>query len=525
MDVPVLPPHFVIISFFILFLAGCGTKTTDTTSDTTAPSNTTASNFINSGASSTSSTSVTLTISATDSEGVTGYYASETSTTPSASATGWTSITSATSYSASVSFTLSSGDATKTVYVWFKDAAGNVSASVNDTIELLTPASGVGTKFPIATTAQKEVGLSVAFDGTNYLVGMNGDSVSHANATAQLVSLSGSKVGSLLSTGRTAGKALVAFDGTNYLLVWDDTVSAVDMNQKTIYGQFVSTSGTNVGSMFQISSGATVKNIDAIVFDGTNYLVIWTDDRKTLPNDPEATPGAWDIYGQLVSKSGTLVGANFKISGTAGKNGAVAFDGTNYLVIWNEDVYDTDVNGKLISKSGTAASAEFVVNANSYPSDNHLAVAFDGTNYLAVWPDEVSTGNWDLFGQLIDKSGNKVGSAITVSNAAVAHIPTIAFDGTNYLVTWTDMRNDANNNITCDAGEGTCWDIYGQYVSKSGTLVGSEFVINNDSDNQVGGVVGFNGGKYFVIVDTGIAPGTSGSSLDGGDVYGVFITP
>ncbi|MBI4744969.1 MAG: hypothetical protein HY786_00115 [Deltaproteobacteria bacterium] len=281
--------------------------------------------------------------------------------------------------------------------------------------------------------------------------------------------------------------------------------------------------------MLQISSGATVKTIDAIVFDGTNYLVIWTDDRKTLPNDPETTPGGWDVYGQILSKSATLVGSNFKISGTAGKNGAVAFDGTNYLVVWNEDVNDTDVNGKFINKSGTAVSAEFVVNANSYYSDNSLSIAFDGTNYLVVWPDEVGghgSGEWDLLGQIVAPSGSLSGGVINVSAATGPQLlPTIAFDGTNYLVTWTDMRNDANHNVTCDSGEGTCWDIYGQYVSKSGTLVGSEFVINNDLDNQLGGVVGFNGGKYFVIVDTGIAPGTQGSRLDGGDVYGVFVTP
>ncbi|MBI4744970.1 MAG: hypothetical protein HY786_00120 [Deltaproteobacteria bacterium] len=262
----------------------CGDKDKLLSTDTTAPANTTASNFIDSGASSTSSTTVTLAISATDSVGVTGYYASETSTTPAASATGWTSVTSTTSYSADVSFTLSSGDGTKTVDVWFKDAAGNVSASANDTITLSTGSSGIGTKFPIATTTQKEIGLSAAFDGTNYLVGMNGDSVSHANATAQLVSLSGSKVGSLLSTGRTAGAVLVAFDGTNYLMVWDDTVGVTDMNQKTMYGQFVSTSGTNVGSMFQISSGATVSHISGVAFDGTNYKHLRNECRFDVTN-------------------------------------------------------------------------------------------------------------------------------------------------------------------------------------------------------------------------------------------------
>jgi len=103
--------------------------------DVTAPSS---SISINGNAFYITSTSVTLTLSATDAIGVTGYYVSETSTTPSASS--FTSITSTTSYSANnISFTLSSGDGTKTVYAWFKDAAGNISLRASDTISYATP--------------------------------------------------------------------------------------------------------------------------------------------------------------------------------------------------------------------------------------------------------------------------------------------------------------------------------------------------------------------------------------------------
>ncbi|MCX5838590.1 MAG: hypothetical protein NTW71_08755 [Deltaproteobacteria bacterium] len=93
--------------------------------DATAPSM--VSLQINHGETRTPSNSVTLSLSATDNVGVTGYYASENATTPSAAAPGWVSVTSTVSYAADVSFTLSGGNGTKTVYVWFKDDAGNVS--------------------------------------------------------------------------------------------------------------------------------------------------------------------------------------------------------------------------------------------------------------------------------------------------------------------------------------------------------------------------------------------------------------
>jgi len=149
--------------------ASASDSITLTISDTTAPTNPSVS--IDSGASSTTSTSVTLTLSATDDAGVTAYYASETSTTPSASASGWTSVTSTTSYSASVSFTLSSGsvgDNTKTAYVWFKDSAGNVSASLSDSITLGSAPSAPTGVTATAGNGQVSISWSSVSGATSY---------------------------------------------------------------------------------------------------------------------------------------------------------------------------------------------------------------------------------------------------------------------------------------------------------------------------------------------------------------------
>jgi len=131
--------------------------TTGTTVDTNSPSNPTIS--INSGAATTTSTSVTLTISATDDVGITAFYASEASSTLSSSDSGWNSFTSSTSYSATVSFTLSSassaGNYSRTVYVWFKDAAGNVSTSASDGITLVIKIPPTSTSIAIQNKSNK----------------------------------------------------------------------------------------------------------------------------------------------------------------------------------------------------------------------------------------------------------------------------------------------------------------------------------------------------------------------------------
>jgi hypothetical protein len=88
--------------------------------------------IINSGTTYIISRNATLNLSAADSYGVVAYYASENSTPPSATSEGWVSIAPSQIFNQNVSVSLSSGDGPKTVYVWFKDGADNISSAVSD---------------------------------------------------------------------------------------------------------------------------------------------------------------------------------------------------------------------------------------------------------------------------------------------------------------------------------------------------------------------------------------------------------
>jgi hypothetical protein len=106
--------------------------TTSAPADTTPP---TGSVSINGGAAVTNNRAVTLTLSATDTGGVTQMCFSNTSAS---------CIGSAVAYAASSAWTLASGDGAKTVYVQFKDTAGNWSAAgaISDSVNLdMTPPS------------------------------------------------------------------------------------------------------------------------------------------------------------------------------------------------------------------------------------------------------------------------------------------------------------------------------------------------------------------------------------------------
>ena len=118
--------------------------------------------------------------------------------------------------------------------------------------------------------------------------------------------------------------------------------------------------------------------------------------------------------GRFVNTDGSL-GTEFRISSGSGKASDVAFDGTNFFVIWCEDSQDKEIRGRFVNLTGTPGT-EISVNASTAPSDNPKSVAFDGTNYLVVWNDETSgadTGTWDVFGQRVSPAGALVGGVIT----------------------------------------------------------------------------------------------------------------
>jgi len=403
------------------------------------------------------------------------------------------------------------------------DAAGNMSDPSNQACATTTK-SGVGAKFPIATTTGYELAGCAGFDGSNYLVGIEGDATHHSSITAQLMGSSGNLIGSRISTGRTGGLPFVVFTGTNYLMVWSDDKTNPN---NVIYGMVLDKNGQVVKDPFPISitKGNMESPFGTVCRKNGRCSVIWYDDNTDA------------VYGRDLDASGSFLSNEYRLEQPV--TGQQGYGGEPYSACdYNDNclvVYDTgkEIRATILSPTG-AITKQFTI-ATKEPKvqlctdRNPSPVAFDGTNYLVVWNDHSDCADvptWDILAQRVDTSGNLVGSKFQVNDSTrtnLAEIPFLAFDGTNFLVVWTDGRNDTNRDGVCDSNERTCRDIYGQYISKSGTLVGSEFVINNDPENQLGILSGFANGKYLVFVNTGISFGAE--VMLGGDVYGVFINP
>lgn len=368
------------------------------------------------------------------------------------------------------------------------------------------PLAASGASFPIAT---KGASFSYAFDGRNYLVGIEDYQSTSSVIAAQMIDATGAKVGPLIKPNRSGIATTVAYDGTNYLMVWEDDQLGALQDGYQVYGQFISKAGKAVGVPFAISdANIWLDGIKVMAFGAGKYLVTYT--RLIIPANGDASNNRF-IGGRIVNPDGTM-GNKFRISKGFGDQSDVAFDGTNFFVVWTEDSQNKEIRGRFVSPAGLCG-AEISVNASAAPSDNPKSVAFDGTNYLVVWNDEM-TGprQWDVFGQRVSPSGALVGGVIPITRELGQQMVTsVAFDGINYMAAWIDMQN------------GTNWDVYGQVLGRDGVLVGAKKAISTAAGNQIGGV-GFANGTYLALISSGVIMGDAGlTKVDA--AYGVFVTP
>jgi hypothetical protein len=105
--------------------------------------------------------------------------------------------------------------------------------------------------------------------------------------------------------------------------------------------------------------------------------------------------GSWTRRGALATAIAVLVlpatatlGAREHVSPPGQQvGGNLAFDGVNYLVVWNQGGDGLDVYGARVTPAGTVLDPGGIPIATEAGAQAGARVAFDGTNYLVTWAD------------------------------------------------------------------------------------------------------------------------------------------
>ncbi|MBM3696343.1 MAG: hypothetical protein FJW79_10495 [Actinobacteria bacterium] len=295
------------------------------------------------------------------------------------------------------------------------------------------------------------------------------------------------KSGALRIGGRKsweeASLPAVAWNQTDnqYLVVWQDNRNW-GTRRWDIYGRVLGADGIPLTGQFRINRGGntwTDEKAPAVAWSPTanHYLVVWEDPRNS------GTRG-WDIYGQLVTPGGALLGSNFRVSqgGTGQQHElqpAVAWNhpAKNFVVVW-QDSRDTgwvltwSIFGRRVGTGGAPVGKDYRVSGKD-ADEKAPALACRRTvdECLVVWEDtrNVTKRNSDIYGRRIRADGTaRSGQLRICGNKATAtdQRPAVAWNQAagQYLVVWTDYRKGMH--------------IFGRRVAGGGGPLGTDFRVS-----------------------------------------------
>jgi hypothetical protein len=316
-------------------------------------------------------------------------------------------------------------------------------------------------------TAQKEIlmrrrwiGVLIVVLTTFFCDGLN----------AQVPVLIGNNID--VSSGLTLqrGGPSAAYNSSNneYMVVWFDL-----RNQPTtgndVFGQRLSANRSLLGANIPIASevGSQAGAFVAYNSIDNNYLVAWGSQF-----DGPGSPDFNDAFGRLVSNVGIPLGGAFHIS-NGGLEISSAYNSisNDYLVVGRSFASGpiAGIFGQMVSNAGSLVGIENPIATNGAPSPNGQVIYNPTINeYFATWRDQVAQ---NLKGQRISSTGVLLGNPIIISTLyPESSNPTasIAFDPANnrYIVVFASFQRT---------------EIWGQFVSSSGALIGSNFLIQTVS--------------------------------------------
>lgn len=196
----------------------------------------------------------------------------------------------------------------------------------------------------------------------------------------------------------------------------------------------------------------------AVAFNGTNYIVTWNDRRFAINRivASRVTPAG------AVLDTGNVIGA----VGVDEQCPDIEYDGSRCLAVWGRYTAPFGVDGRFVNAQALPVDTVMrIANTATYKYMNPK-LATSGSRYLVVWNDmNMLTYDYSVYGQLMSAQGQLIGSQITIAEEdSPEKTPQVIYDGSKFLVAWDDSGV-----------------IKGRFIDTLGQLMGMSFNISATS--------------------------------------------
>ena len=114
---------------------------------------------------------------------------------------------------------------------------------------------------------------------------------------------------------------------------------------------------------------------------------------------------------------------------------------------WDESFNGVDINadvrGTRVSSAGALLDGSGFTIGSAMNGQVDPAIAWNGTNYLVVWSDQRAQNNYQLYGTLVHPAGiviEPAGLPINTTELYPERTPDVASDGTDYYIAWSHTQ-------------------------------------------------------------------------------------
>jgi hypothetical protein len=314
--------------------------------------------------------------------------------------------------------------------VW--QAGGNVRGRI-------VSGTVLGVPFDIATAPEAErYPVVAASAGGSYLVAYEWMA---SDIRGQLVTGAGALIGSWFAISNRPAREYqpaLTFNGTDFVVAWRDDGGPGPSNE------IMATRVTTAGVVRDLGAdGLAGKTI--LPAEGTQPRAVLACDETSCLVAADLADSAVDVSAQRTALDLSLLGAPISIcvAPRAQRAPAFAARSSGFMAVWEDQRTTVSaVIGARIDGAGAVLDpGGVVVNRSAVNAEVAPAYTRGTTTQLVVWSDARRFGN-DIMARRFDAAGVPLDtSALAVSNAS-AHqsAPSVAFDGTRYLVVWADGR-------------------------------------------------------------------------------------
>lgn len=411
------------------------------------------------------------------------------------------------------------------------------------------------------TTGDSQAGPAVAaFDDGGFVISWTDASETGADTSqnairAQVYTASGGKSGGEFIVNTTTatsqyGSSVATLSDDRFVVSWTDvSQSGEDISGFSVRAQIFEANGIPSGSEFVANTTTSNRQYDSTITglgDG-GFVICWRDQSASEGD----TSGA-AIRAQRYDEDGNAVGGEVLINTTTSADQwqpEVSETGSGgFVAVWTDasgaagDESGTAVRAQFFGSDGSTAGLEILVNTTTASDQSQPSVCTLADGRVAIcWVDASSdTSGTAIRAQMFNSDGSMSGAEFIVSQTA-ANLTAPAISAMNdgrFIVTWTadfgadgeevrahifdprptafDETPEQVGTVLGNLGFGVLalenghmvsvyqdgGDVRAQLRSADGTLIGSDFVVATDSDQQGQTQVASLTGGGFVVTDS-----------------------